>query len=60
MQPTIVSPNGFYLGLFQFSWSTWGTTPYARRGSPKSAKWSSLAAAWMERHGRSGEWPTCG
>jgi hypothetical protein len=24
--------------------------------SPYSAKWSSLAAAWMQRVGRGGEW----
>jgi soluble lytic murein transglycosylase-like protein len=42
-------------GLFQFIPSTWRTTPYARY-SIWSAKWSSLAAAWMVRVGRGGEW----
>ena len=45
-------------GLFQFRISgTWGTTPYARR-SPWRAKWNALAAAWMHKVGRGGEW-TC-
>jgi soluble lytic murein transglycosylase-like protein len=43
-------------GLFQFLPSTWATTPYGRRGSIWSPKWSSLAAAWMVRVGRGGEW----
>jgi hypothetical protein len=50
--------NGVHAGLFQFRVappSTWATTPY-RRYSPFSAKWSSLAAAWMHRVGRGGEW----
>jgi hypothetical protein len=44
-------------GLFQFTPSTWATTPYA----PLSI-WSpyanALAAGWMHAHGRGGEW-TC-
>lgn len=42
-------------GLFQFLPSTWATTPYAGH-SVWSAKWSSLAAAWMQHVGRGGEW----
>jgi soluble lytic murein transglycosylase-like protein len=42
-------------GLFQFIPSTWATTPYARR-SIWSAHYNALAAAWMVRVGRSGEW----
>lgn len=42
-------------GLFQFLPSTWATTRYARR-SIWSAKWQALAAAWMLRQGRAGEW----
>jgi hypothetical protein len=42
-------------GLFQFIPSTWATTPYGGRDI-YSAKWQSLAAAWMWRQGRSGEW----
>lgn len=47
--------NGTHLGLFQFLPSTWATTRYARR-DPWSAKWNALAAAWMWRVGRRGEW----
>ena len=52
--------NGPHAGLFQFRVappSTWATVPrrYSRH-SAFSAKWSSLAAAWMQRVGRGGEW----
>ena len=43
-------------GLFQFNYpGTWNTTPYAGR-NPFSAKWNSLAAAWMWSVGRRSEW----
>ena len=43
-------------GLYEFKPSTWATQPYAAR-SIWSAKWQSLAAAWMTgRAGRSSEW----
>lgn len=42
-------------GLTQFKPSTWRTTPYRRR-SIWSAKWNALAAGWMHRVGRGGEW----
>jgi hypothetical protein len=42
-------------GLFQFIFSTWRTTPYGER-SIWSVRWQSLAAAWMWKQGRSGEW----
>jgi hypothetical protein len=44
-------------GVAQFKPSTWNTTPY-RRHSIWSAKFNSLAAAWMHRPdvGRGGEW----
>lgn len=42
-------------GLMQFMPSTWQTTPYRRR-SIWSARWSSLAAAWMFHVGRQHEW----
>lgn len=45
-------------GLYQFLPSTWATTRYARR-PVFSAKWNALAAAWMVRSGRTGEW-SCG
>lgn len=48
--------NGTHFGLFQFLPSTYATTPYAGRGSIWSAKWNSLAAAWMQRVGRGAEW----
>jgi hypothetical protein len=53
-----LAARGPHAGLFQFRISgTWGTTPYARR-SPWRAKWNALAAAWMHKVGRGGEW-TC-
>lgn len=51
-----LASSGPHAGLFQFQISgTWGTTPYARR-SPWRAKWNALAAAWMHKVGRGGEW----
>lgn len=50
--------DGTYEGMFQFLWSTWRTTPYAKR-SPYSPKWNSMAAMWMWANGRSGEWGRC-
>lgn len=47
--------SGTPVGLFQFKPGTFWTTPYARR-SPWRAKWASLAAGWMHRVGRGGEW----
>lgn len=52
--------NSAHAGLFQFRVappSTWETVPWRySRHSPYSAKWSSLAAAWMQRVGRGREW----
>ena len=47
--------SGHHQGMYQFLYSTWATTPYAKK-SPHSAKWNSLAAMWMWAHGRRGEW----
>jgi hypothetical protein len=46
-------------GLFQFLVSTWGTTPYGDEDI-YSAKYQSLAGAWMYVQGRSGEWVCSG
>jgi soluble lytic murein transglycosylase-like protein len=54
-RPGAVNPSSGAAGLFQFLWSTWATTPYARR-SPFNAEYSSLAAGWMHAVGRGGEW----
>src|SRR5262245_59112527 len=48
--------NGTHFGLFQFDWQTWNAGRYARRGSPYSAKWSSLQAAWYLRNGQASRW----
>jgi len=48
--------NGTHFGLFQFDRQTWASSPYARRGSVWSAKWSSLATAWYIRHGQASRW----
>jgi len=50
--------NGSHHGLFQYAPSTWGTTPYGSR-SIWSARWQSMATAWMLNQGRAGEW-ACG
>lgn len=56
MRPDAFNVSSGATGLFQFLVpSTWNRTPYAHR-SPWSAKWNSLAAAWMEHMGRGGEW----
>jgi hypothetical protein len=48
--------NGTHFGLFQYDWQTWSGSPYARRGSVWSAKWSSLATAWYLRRGQASRW----
>lgn len=46
--PTQVNGNSGATGLFQFLYSTWASTKYGYLGDQrKSAKWSSLAAAWL-------------
>jgi soluble lytic murein transglycosylase-like protein len=57
MDPGAYNTTSGASGLFQFLPSTWQRTPYAGR-SVWSAKWSSLAAAWMQRMGHGNEW-TC-
>lgn len=54
----IYGPPEKSAGLYQFMPSTWATTPYIRRGRAAIwvAKWQALAAAWMLRQGRAGEW----
>lgn len=51
--------NGTHFGVFQFAPSTFATTPYAQH-SIWSAKYNSLAAAWMQRTGRGSEWECTG
>jgi transglycosylase-like protein with SLT domain len=46
---------GIHHGLFQFLRSTFATTPYRYRWI-YSARYNSLAAAWMHRVGRGSEW----
>ncbi len=52
--PYAQNPSGSS-GLYQFQPETWAGTPYGRR-SIWSAKWQSLAAAWMVVQGRTREW----
>lgn len=54
LNPLAFNPSGAS-GLMQFLPSTFATTPYAHR-SIWSAKWNSLAGAWMHRMGRGNEW----
>lgn len=53
--PYAKNPRSTASGLFQFLTSTWATTPYARFSiwDPYA---SALAAAYMHRVGRGGEW----
>jgi hypothetical protein len=55
MNPHAYNATSGASGLFQFLPSTWQRTPYARR-SVWSAKYSSLAAAWMQHAGHGNEW----
>ena len=55
MNPLAVNAGSNASGLFQFLPSTWRTTPYRGRWI-FSARYSSLAAAWMHHVGRGGEW----
>ena len=55
LNPYAVNPSSGTQGVFQFMPGTWASTPYGRH-SVFSAKWNSLAAAWMHRVGRGGEW----
>ena len=52
--PGAQNPSGAY-GLYQFLRSTWNTTKYWSKDWTE-AKWQALAAAWMYRQGRAGEW----
>lgn len=52
--PYARNPSGAS-GLFQFMPSTFRSTPYRNR-SIWSARWNSLAAGWMFKVGRKGEW----
>lgn len=52
--PYAQNPSGAS-GLYQFMPGTWGTTPHGSKSIWK-ARWQALAAAWMYRAGRAGEW----
>lgn len=55
LSPTAKNPRSTAAGLFQFLDTTWASTPFAGFDvySPYA---NALAAGWMHRHGRSGEW----
>lgn len=61
LNPLADNPDSTASGLLQFLWhpsgrgSTWHTTPYAAE-SVWSPYANALAAAWMHRVGRAGEW----
>ena len=58
LNPNAKNPNSTASGLMQFLYpSTWVSTPYGRE-SVWSPYASALAGAYMEAHGRGGEW-TC-
>lgn len=58
--PRIVSPNGMYYGLYQFSVSTWHAV--GGSGVPTSASSSeqTLRAQILYKRGGAGQWPVCG
>lgn len=55
MRPWVTNSSG-HMGLYQYDSATWAGGPYARRGSPYSAKWASLQTAWYLRHGQASRW----
>ena len=55
LSPRSLNSSSGAAGLFQFLPSTWASTPYARF-SVWSPYANALAAGWMHRQGRGGEW----
>jgi len=55
LDPNAKNPSSSASGLMQFLTSTWASTPYAGE-SVWSPYANALAGAWMEAHGRGGEW----
>jgi soluble lytic murein transglycosylase-like protein len=62
LNPSVVSKNGLYHGLFQFDWPTWrwmsAQSGYAG-WSPLDPEAAAQTAAWGFTHGQASRWPHC-
>ncbi|MDQ3728491.1 MAG: transglycosylase family protein [Actinomycetota bacterium] len=60
--PHIHSPGGDYHGAFQFSPSTWKTSPMSPGGDPHKPSWKTQAvvAVKLKHRDGAGHWPVCG
>jgi len=58
--PTIVSSNGLYHGLYQFSTSTWQSVGGSGVASQASAAEQSARAQALYSRSGVGQWPSCG
>jgi hypothetical protein len=63
--PDSISASGAYVGMFQFSASTWTSTRQAMSLDPNpelrlNAEEAIRTAAWKISHGGLGAWPVCG
>lgn len=58
--PTIVSKNGLYYGLYQFSLSTWKAVGGAGLPSEASADEQTARAKMLYNRSGAGQWPVCG
>ena len=56
--PGAVSPGGRYVGLAQFDYPTWMSTPQGRAGASRYEPYASIdAMAWGTQHLGWGRWP---
>jgi len=58
--PTIVSPNGMYYGLYQFSVSTWHAVGGSGVPTQASSSEQTRRAQILYERGGAGQWPVCG
>jgi uncharacterized protein YabE (DUF348 family) len=58
--PKIVSSNGLYYGLYQFSLSTWRAVGGSGRPTDASSAEQTLRAKMLYNKAGAGQWPVCG
>lgn len=58
--PTAVSPNGQYHGLYQFSVSTWNSVGGSGLPSEAPASEQTMRAKTLYNQAGAGQWPVCG
>ena len=58
--PRIISPNGLYYGLYQFSLSTWRSVGGSGRPSDASPDEQTYRAKVLYNRAGAGQWPHCG